>query len=163
RGCRTQKVETSFDTSRSGPRAPNSFTGTGGGSAMRFFGTTAAPSTAPRSSTRRGTAGACTGRRSKAIPRGSPGRCGCDRGAPPPPRRERRGRERPASPMTARQVRVLIASALEPSLVDRIRAVDARLDVVYRAELLGRPRYPGDHTAPVTRTPAQVAEWSALV
>src|SRR5262245_7666011 len=65
--------------------------------------------------------------------------------------------------MTARQVRVLIASALEPSLVDRIRSVDPRLDVVYRADLVGQPRYPGDHTAPVNRTPAQAAEWSALL
>jgi glyoxylate/hydroxypyruvate reductase len=63
----------------------------------------------------------------------------------------------------ARRVRVLIASALEAPLVDRIRAVDPRLDVVYRADLIGRPRYPGDHTAPVARTPAQAAEWAALV
>jgi glyoxylate/hydroxypyruvate reductase A len=65
--------------------------------------------------------------------------------------------------MPTRSVRVLIASALEPPLIDRIRAVDRRLDVVYRADLVGQPRYPCDHTAPVTRTPAQVAEWAALV
>jgi phosphoglycerate dehydrogenase-like enzyme len=64
---------------------------------------------------------------------------------------------------TARPVRVLIASALEPPLIERIRAVDPRLDVVYRADLVGRPRYPGDHTAPMTRTPAQAAEWASLV
>ena len=60
-------------------------------------------------------------------------------------------------------MRVLIASALEPPLIERIRAVDPRLDVVYRADLIGRPRYPGDHTAPMTRTPAQAAEWATLV
>jgi phosphoglycerate dehydrogenase-like enzyme len=60
-------------------------------------------------------------------------------------------------------VRVLIASALTPALVERIRAVHPRLDVVYRADLIGQPRYPGDHTAPVDRTPAQAAEWAALV
>ena len=60
-------------------------------------------------------------------------------------------------------MRVLIASALEPPLIERIRAVDPRLDVVYRADLIGRPRYPGDHTAPMTRTPAQAAEWASLV
>ena len=60
-------------------------------------------------------------------------------------------------------MRVLIASALEPPLVERIRAVDPRLDVVYRPDLIGRPRYPGDHTAPVARAPAQAAEWAALV
>ena len=62
-----------------------------------------------------------------------------------------------------RTVRVLIASWLDSSLIDRIRAVDPRLEVVYRPDLLGPPRYPGDHTAPVTRTPAQAAEWAALV
>jgi phosphoglycerate dehydrogenase-like enzyme len=65
--------------------------------------------------------------------------------------------------VTARSVRVLIASALEPHLIDRIRAVDPCLDVVYRSELIGRPRYPGDHTAPSARTPAQADEWAALV
>jgi phosphoglycerate dehydrogenase-like enzyme len=65
--------------------------------------------------------------------------------------------------MTTRTVRVLIASALEPALVDRIRALDRRLDVVYRPDLLGPPRYPGDHTAPATRTPGQAAEWAAMV
>jgi phosphoglycerate dehydrogenase-like enzyme len=65
--------------------------------------------------------------------------------------------------MTTRTVRVLIASALESSLIDRIRGVDCRLDVVYRPDLVGQPRYPCDHTAPATRTPAQAAEWAALV
>ena len=65
--------------------------------------------------------------------------------------------------MPAGTVRVLIASALEAPLIERIRAVDPRLDVVYPAALVGRPRYPGDHTAPVNRTPAQAAEWAALV
>lgn len=60
-------------------------------------------------------------------------------------------------------MRVLIASALEPPLIERIRAVDPRLDIVYRPDLIGRPRYPGDHTAPMTRTPAQAAEWASLV
>ena len=65
--------------------------------------------------------------------------------------------------MTTRTVRVLIASALDSLLIDRIRTVDPRLDVIYRADLVGQPRYPGDHTAPVTRTPTQAAEWAALV
>lgn len=58
---------------------------------------------------------------------------------------------------------VLIGSYLEPHLVERIRAVDARLQVTYRPDLLGRPRYPGDHTAPMQRTAAQDQEWAALV
>ena len=61
------------------------------------------------------------------------------------------------------QVRVLIASYLEPPLVEGIRSVDPRLTVIYRADLLGRPRYPGDHTAPLEQTPSQAAEWDGLV
>ena len=60
-------------------------------------------------------------------------------------------------------VRVLIASPLEPPLIERIRAVDRRLDVTYRADLLGRPRYAGDHTVPMERTAAQDRAWNALV
>ena len=60
-------------------------------------------------------------------------------------------------------VRVLIASPLESELVARITAVDARLDVTYRADLLGSPRYPADHTPPVQRSPEQESEWSALL
>ena len=56
-------------------------------------------------------------------------------------------------------VRVLIASFLEPHLVDRIRSVDLRIAVTYRADLVGQPRYPGDHTAPMKRSPDQDAEW----
>jgi phosphoglycerate dehydrogenase-like enzyme len=65
--------------------------------------------------------------------------------------------------MTTPTVRVLIASTLEPHLIDRIRAVDPRLDVVYPVHLLGRPRYRGDHTAPACHTPQQEAEWSRLL
>ena len=60
-------------------------------------------------------------------------------------------------------MRVLIASYLEPHLVERIRRVDARLEVTYRPDLLGRPRYPCDHTAPMQRTPAQDQEWAKLM
>jgi phosphoglycerate dehydrogenase-like enzyme len=41
--------------------------------------------------------------------------------------------------------------------------VDGRLRVVFRPDLLGHPRYPGDHTAPMRRTAAQDAEWTALL
>src|SRR5262249_1905923 len=94
---------------------------------------------------------------------GSPGRPRRGPSASRSPRGEPCSTTRAGGPMTARTVRVLIASALERSLVDRIQAVDRRLDVVYRADLVGRPRYPGDHTAPATRTPAQEAGWAALV
>jgi glyoxylate/hydroxypyruvate reductase A len=58
---------------------------------------------------------------------------------------------------------VLIGSYLEPHLIERIGGVDGRLRVVFRPDLLGHPRYPGDHTAPMQRTAAQDAEWSALL
>jgi glyoxylate/hydroxypyruvate reductase A len=60
-------------------------------------------------------------------------------------------------------VRVLIASPLESELVQRIQAVDSRLDVVYRDDLLAPPRYPGDHHPHVQRSPEQAAEWAALL
>jgi phosphoglycerate dehydrogenase-like enzyme len=60
-------------------------------------------------------------------------------------------------------VRVLIASPLQAELIDRIRAVDPRLDVVYRADLLAPPRYPGDHHPRIQRSPEQAAEWAALL
>lgn len=61
------------------------------------------------------------------------------------------------------RIRVLIGSALEPELVQQIRAVDPRLEVIYRPDLLGRPRFPGDHTAPMERTEAQEQEWAQLM
>ena len=60
-------------------------------------------------------------------------------------------------------MRVLIASYLEPHLVERIRSVDPQLDVTYRPDLLGKPRYPCDHTAPMQRTATQDQEWAALM
>jgi phosphoglycerate dehydrogenase-like enzyme len=55
---------------------------------------------------------------------------------------------------------VLIASYLEPHLVDRIRGVDPRLAVTYEPALLRPPRYPADHTGgPLTRTADEEARW----
>ena len=57
--------------------------------------------------------------------------------------------------MTDRLV-VLIASPLEAEYVDRIRAVDPRIEVFHDPELLPPPRYVSDHTGPpTTRTPDQ--------
>jgi phosphoglycerate dehydrogenase-like enzyme len=58
---------------------------------------------------------------------------------------------------------VLIASYLEPEQVERIRRVDHRLDVLFEPDLLGKPRFPSDHTAPHTRTPAEEARWRELL
>jgi phosphoglycerate dehydrogenase-like enzyme len=60
-------------------------------------------------------------------------------------------------------INVLIASPLEAQLVEQIAATDARLHVIYRPDLLGQPRYPADHFPPIQRTPAQAAEWAALL
>ncbi len=59
---------------------------------------------------------------------------------------------------------VLITSYLEPEHIERIRQVDDRLNVVYRPDLLGVPRYAADHTAPPRDlTPEQEAEWRSLM
>ena len=63
--------------------------------------------------------------------------------------------------MTTRTI--LIASWLEPEHVERIRQLDARLEVLHEPELLAPPRYIADHTAPVTRTPEQEARWRELL
>ncbi len=62
-----------------------------------------------------------------------------------------------------KRVQVLIGSPLEAHLVEQIRRVDPRLDVIYRPDLLGKPRYHGDHIAPMERTPSQEAEWERLM
>ena len=61
-------------------------------------------------------------------------------------------------------LRLFIASYLEPALVDRIRAVDDELEVLYRPDLLAPPRYHADHGgSALVRPPAQEAEWRALL
>ena len=59
---------------------------------------------------------------------------------------------------------ILIASYLEPEHVERIRAVDARLDVLYAPDLLYTPRYPADHwPGQFTRTPEGESRWRAML
>ena len=67
--------------------------------------------------------------------------------------------------MTSNQtkVKVLLASPLDSSQVARIAAVDPRLEVIYRPDLLGQPRYAGDHFPSIERTPHQAAEWATLL
>ena len=60
-------------------------------------------------------------------------------------------------------LQVLIASYLEPEHVKRIRAEVPAVDVVYRPDLIGAPRFQADHTAPMQRTPGQEAEWRELL
>ena len=60
-------------------------------------------------------------------------------------------------------VRILIASPLETEHLARIAAVDPRLEVIYRPDLIGSPRYVGDHTPLVARSEEQSAEWASLL
>jgi len=59
---------------------------------------------------------------------------------------------------------VLIASWLEPELVEEIRSLDPAVTVLHEPGLLAPPRYPADHHgAPFTRSPAQEARWRELL
>ncbi len=62
-------------------------------------------------------------------------------------------------------VPVVIASPLEPQLVERLRAVDDRLDVRFEPDLLPPTRFPCDHPGDpaFTRTPADEARFTHLV
>ena len=61
--------------------------------------------------------------------------------------------------------RVVIATPLEPELVERLCAVDERLDVVFEPELLPAPRWASDHIGDpeFARTPEQEARFTELV
>ena len=58
---------------------------------------------------------------------------------------------------------VLIASYIEPELVERIRQVDERYTIIYRPELLPQPRYPADHYNDLVRSAEQEAQWRELL
>ena len=61
------------------------------------------------------------------------------------------------------QLRVLIASPLEPQHVARIEAADPRMSVLYEPGLLPVPRYPADHTGvPRELSAAELGAWAAL-
>jgi phosphoglycerate dehydrogenase-like enzyme len=62
-------------------------------------------------------------------------------------------------------VTVAIATPVEPELVERLRAVDERLEVRFEPDLLPPPRYPSDHAGALgfERTPEQEARFTDLV
>jgi phosphoglycerate dehydrogenase-like enzyme len=61
-------------------------------------------------------------------------------------------------------VTVVIATPIEDELVERLRAVDDRLDVRFERDLLPPPRYPSDHVGDPSfaRSPEQEARFNAL-
>ena len=62
-------------------------------------------------------------------------------------------------------VTVVIASYFEEEHVERIRAVDGRLRVLYREDLVPPPRWPGDHAGPEDwrRSPEGEEEFAAML
>lgn len=59
---------------------------------------------------------------------------------------------------------ILIASYLEPEHVERIRAVDPRVEVIYELSLLRKPRYAADHNGvAVARSADDEARWRSLL
>jgi glyoxylate/hydroxypyruvate reductase len=61
-------------------------------------------------------------------------------------------------------VRVLIASALEREHVDRIAAVDPRVNVLFAPEFLPVPQYRADHHGPPRQlTSGQLTQWRSLL
>ena len=58
---------------------------------------------------------------------------------------------------------VLITSFLESDLVDHIRREVPEIEVVFRPDLLGQPKYIADHSSLPARTAAQEAEWQTLL
>lgn len=59
---------------------------------------------------------------------------------------------------------VVIASYLEPGLVERIAAAEPRARVIYEPSLLPVPRYPSDHTGEArTLEPAQRQRWETIL
>ena len=65
---------------------------------------------------------------------------------------------------SSQPVRIVIASYLEPHHVDRIRAVDPRLEVVYEPHLLPRPRFVADHVGHAFERPEEdERRWMSLL
>jgi glyoxylate/hydroxypyruvate reductase A len=64
--------------------------------------------------------------------------------------------------MTPR-LNVLIASYLEPELVEEIRRRVPEVEVIFRPDLLYTPRFHADHTTLPSRTPEQDKEWVSLL
>ncbi len=60
-------------------------------------------------------------------------------------------------------LKVLIASYLESENIDRIRVEVPAVEIIYRPDLIGAPRFQADHTSIPERSPRQEAEWRELL
>jgi phosphoglycerate dehydrogenase-like enzyme len=65
--------------------------------------------------------------------------------------------------MSSERVRVVVTSPLEENLIDRVRDVDARLDVSVPSDLLARPSYPSDHPLPALDGGGVRERWETLL
>lgn len=65
--------------------------------------------------------------------------------------------------MKTDRINVLIATPLEPTHVEQMRAVDSRVTVVHRPDLVGAPRHLADHDIVIHRTKQQQSEWDSLL
>ncbi len=65
--------------------------------------------------------------------------------------------------MTDKTLNILFASYLEPEYVEQIRNEFPQLNLIYRPDLVGQPRYKADHSAKPQRSEAEDAEWKSLL
>ena len=61
------------------------------------------------------------------------------------------------------KMKVLITSYLAPELVDTIRQRVPEVELIFREDLLYRPKHATDHTTVPSRTPEQDLEWKTLL
>lgn len=61
------------------------------------------------------------------------------------------------------EVVVVVTTPLEPDLVEQLRAVDARLRVVYPQELIAPPPFPSSHPNPTLEAPDARERWEKLL
>ena len=62
----------------------------------------------------------------------------------------------------SKKVKVMITFFLEPELVEKIQNLDPRIEVLYKPELMGRPRYQSHHVG-FQGTPEQEKEWLEMM
>lgn len=61
------------------------------------------------------------------------------------------------------KLNILIATYLEPEYVEQIRAEVPEVEVIYRPDLIGKPRFTADHTSMPERSAEQEQAWRDLL